>query len=470
MTSELVNPVSLPPGPKGHFLFGTFGEYVRDPLGYLSQCAKEYGDIIYFPSVRFTGLRMYFLNHPDYIEEVLATKSYQFSKFRQGFGIIGQLLGNGIVTSEGDVWRHQRRLMQPAFHRERIAAYGNVMVAYTNRMLNRWQTGEIRDIHEDMMSLTLEIAAKTLFDADLAAEQAQELGDLLALSIHYFDQKSRSLVLTLLPETIPIPYNVRSRRIVQRLDAIIYDIIQQRRDNGEDKGDLLSMLLHAKYEDGSPMSDQQVRDEVMTLFLAGHDTTALAMTWTWYLLSQHPEVEAKLVEELRTVLDGREPTFTDLPRLHYTDMVVKEAMRLYSPVWGMARIANTDCEIGGYPIKSGNIILISQWVMHRDSRYFDKPEVFNPDRWADGLAHRLPTYAYFPFGGGPRVCIGKSFAQMEAVLLLATIAQKFRLTLAPGQEITPWPAFTLRPRQGIKMLLSERCPENSSVLPNYGAF
>ncbi|HEY9632235.1 MAG TPA: cytochrome P450 [Coleofasciculaceae cyanobacterium] len=455
MTSELVNSVHLPPGPKGHFLLGIFGDYTRDPLGYLSQCAKEYGDIVHFPSVRFTAIKSYLINHPDYIEEVLATKSHQFSKYRQSFGIIGRLLGNGLVTSEGDFWRHQRRLMQPAFHRERIAAYGDVMVAYTNQMLNRWQAGEIRDVHEDMMRLTLEIVAKTLFDTDLAAEVAQEIGASLSLGITYYDQWFRNIVLTLLPETVPIPHYVRSRQVVQRLDAIIYDIIQQRRDSGEDKDDLLSMLLHAKYEDGTPISNQQLRDEMMTLFLAGHDTTALAMTWTWYLLSQHPEVEAKLLEELQTVLDGRDPTFADLSRLRYTDMVVREAIRLYPPVWAMARIANMDCELGGYPIKAGSIIIFSQWVMQRDSRYFDQPEVFNPDRWADGLAQRLPTYAYFPFGGGSRICIGKSFAQMEAVLLVATIAQKFHLTLVPGQEVTPWPAFTLRPRQGIKMLLGE---------------
>jgi cytochrome P450 len=284
------------------------------------------------------------------------------------------------------------------------------------------------------------------------------------LGIKYYDEWFRNLALILLPESLPIPHNVRSRRVVQQLDAIVYDLIQQRKGSGQDKGDLLSMLLQAKDEDGNSMSDQQLRDEVMTLFLAGHDTTALAMTWTWYLLSQHPEVEAKLVEELQTVLDGRDPTFADLPKLRYADMVVKEAMRLYSPVWAMARVANTDCEIGGYPLKAGNIVMFSQWVMHRDPRYFDSPEVFNPERWADGLAQRLPTYAYFPFSGGPRVCIGKAFAQMEAVLLLATIAQKFHLSLVPGQDLTPWPAFTLRPKHGIKMMLNEQRSQNSPVI------
>ncbi|MCA1992973.1 MAG: cytochrome P450 [Coleofasciculus sp. S288] len=338
------------------------------------------------------------------------------------------------------------------------------MIACTNRMLSRWQTGEVRDVHEDMMRLTLEIVAKTLFDTDIA-DKSEEVGGYLALGIKFYDQWFRNLALTLLPESAPIPHHLRSRRVIQRLDAIVYDIIRRRKDSGEEKGDLLSMMLEAKYEDGTPISDQQVRDEVMTLFIAGHDTTALALTWTWYLLSQHPEVEAKLVEELQTVLEGREPTFADLPRLRYTDMVVREALRLYPPVWGMARVANTDCEIGGYPIESGNIIILSQWVMHRDSRYFDSPDTFNPNRWADGLAQRLPTYAYFPFGGGPRVCIGKSFAQMEAVLLLATITQKFHLSLVPGQDLTPWPAFTLRPKHGIKMVLNEQRSQNSPVLP-----
>jgi cytochrome P450 len=461
-----MNPVNTPPGPKGHFLFGVAGEYARDILGFLNRCANEYGDIVYFPGVRFVGYKGYFLNHPDYIEEVLATKVHEFGKFQRGFGIIGRIIGNGIVSSEGDVWRQQRRLMQPAFHRERIAGYGEVMVAYTNRMLTRWQTGEIHDIHEDMMRLTLEIAAKTLFDVDIA-DCAEEMGRLLAFAIAHFDQWQKNPIATLLPESLPTPGNLRAQKTVQRLDAIAYNIIRQRRESGSDTGDLLSMLLSTQYEDGTHLTDQQVRDEVMTVLLAGHDTTALAMTWTWYLLSQHPEVEAKLVEELQTVLDGRNPTFADLPRLRYTDMVVKESMRLYPPVWGLGRVAKTDSEIGGYPISKGSIILLSPWTMQRHPRYFDQPDVFNPDRWVDGLAQQLPTYAYFPFGGGPRVCIGKSFAQMEAVFLLATITQKFRLTLLPGQNITPWPAFTLRPRQGIKMVVSERRPENSPVLLNH---
>jgi len=454
---------NLPPAPKGHFLFGILEEYVRDPLGFLTLCAQDYGDIVYFPGIRFVGYKAYFINHPDYIEDVLATKTHQFGKFNQGLGIIGRILGNGLVTSEGDFWRHQRRLIQPAFHRERIAAYGEVMVAYTNRMLTRWQAGEIHDVHEDMMRLTLEIAAKTLFDVDMA-DQADEVGQALAFAIAYFDHWQRNPIAMLLPENVPTPGNLRSRKVIQRLDAIAYELIRQRRETGQDTGDLLSMLLHTQYEDGSQITDQQVRDEVMTILLAGHDTTALAMTWMLYLLSQHPEVEAKLVTELQTVLNGRDPTFADLPQLRYTDSVVKEALRLYPPVWGMARRANTDSEIGGYPIPKGSVIILSQWVMQRDSRYFDQPEVFNPERWADGLAQRLPTYAYFPFGGGPRVCIGKSFAQMEAVLLLATMAQKFQFTLVPGQEVEPWPAFTLRPKQGIKMVLSERSVQDTPVL------
>lgn len=223
MASELVNSVSLPPGPKGHFLFGTFAEYTRDILGFLNRCAQEYGDIVYLRGMRFTGIRGYILNHPEYIEEVLTTKSHQFCKYKQGFGIIGRILGNGLVTSEGDFWRHQRRLIQPAFHRERIAAYGEVMVAYTNRMIAQWQNNQIHDIHEDMMRLTLEIAAKTLFDADIA-DRADEVGSALAFAIEYYDQWQRNLIMTLLPESFPTPGNMLARKVVEQLDAIAYNI------------------------------------------------------------------------------------------------------------------------------------------------------------------------------------------------------------------------------------------------------
>lgn len=443
-------PVRLPPSPMSHPVTGHLADFSRDPLGFLSMCAREYGDVV---KLRFGLFPAYLLNHPDYIEYVLVNTNRQFIKSRGLRTTNRLLLGNGLLTSEGDFWRRQRRLVQPAFHRERIAAYGDVMVAYTNRMLAAWQDGEIRDIHPEMMQLTLVIAAKTIFDADVAGE-AEDLGTALSVAMEYFNIRNSNLLF--LTENISTTDNLRFQKELQRLDDIIYGIIHQRRFSGEDPGDLLSMLLHTQDEDGSQMTDEELRDELMALVLGGYETTANTLAWIWLLLSQYPQVESKLMEELQVVLDGRAPTFADLPRLRYAERVVTESMRLYSPVWIMGREAVQDCEIGGYTVPAGTNVFMSQWVMHRDPRFFDDPEVFNPDRWADDRAKHLPTYAYFPFGGRPRACIGKSFVIMEAVLVLAAIVQKFRLTLVPGHPVTPWPPFTLRPKHGIKMLLTKR--------------
>jgi cytochrome P450 len=262
-----------------------------------------------------------------------------------------------------------------------------------------------------------------------------------------------------LPVWIPTPTNLRIKRVVRRLDNIIYGFIKERRVSGQDRGDFLSMLLHAQdADDGSRMNDKQVRDEAMTLFLAGHETTANALTWTWYLLSQHPEVEAKLAAELHSVLDGRSPTVADLPQLRYTEMVIMESMRIFPPVYAFGREAIRECTLGGYRVPKGTTVIMSQWVMHRDARYFDDPEQFLPERWANGLAKRLPKFAYFPFGGGPRICIGNSFAMMEAILLLATMVPKFRFTVLPDHPVIPRTTVTLRPEHGIKGVLTKRVP------------
>ena len=458
MTTVLKAPLHAPPGPKGNLIIGSVLDYSHDPLGFLSDCTHQYGDIIRF---RFGPIVSYLLNHPDYIEEVLATKNSQFFRDLNLKRDGGELLfGNGLLTSYGDFWRRQRRLMQPAFHRERIAAYADVMVTYTNRMLATWQPGEIRDIYQEMMYLTLAIVAKTLFDADMVAE-VEQIYKLLEGVMQDYNQNrgNKALLLllsTLLPKWLPTPNRLRFQKAVKQLDEIVYGIIQQHRTSGKDMGDLLSMLLHIQDKDGSQMTDQQLRDEVMNLLLAGHETTANALSWTWMLLSQNPEVQTKLQEELQAVLGGRAPTMADLPQLRYTERVVLESMRLYPPVWAITRQALQDCEIGGYPIPAGTNVFMSQWVMHRDFRYFDNPEEFNPDRWADDLSKRLPTYAYFPFGGGPRVCIGKSFAMMEAVLVVATITQKFQLALMPEHPIVLQPSITLSPKHGIKMVLIKR--------------
>ncbi|MBK1989987.1 cytochrome P450 [Sphaerospermopsis aphanizomenoides BCCUSP55] len=441
---------NYPPGPKAHPLLGSLPDFGADPLGFLSQCAKDYGDIVLWKSAVFS---MYQLNHPDYIEEAQIKKLSLFKKHRAL--ILKRIWGNGLFVSEGELWQRQRRLMQPAFHRERIFSYGEVMIDYTNRMLKTWHEGEIRDIHEDMMYLTLEIVAKTLFGTELIKD-VEQVGKAMQVSIEYFESRNTNLLLYLIPDWVPLPHNLRYQQAVQQFDNLINRIIQQKRESAKDSGDLLSMLLNVQDEDGTRMTDTQIRDELITLLIAGHETTALALSWACYLLSQHPEVEQKLLTELQTVLGGRTPTFADLPKLIYTERIIMEVMRLYPPVWAMSRRAVQDCEIGGYPLRAGDGIIVSQWVMHHDPRYFDQPEVFNPDRWENDLAKKLPTFAYFPFGGGPRICIGQSFAKMEAMLILATIAQQFKLSLAANHEVVPWPAFTLRPKYGVKMLLNQR--------------
>jgi cytochrome P450 len=440
-----------PAGPKGHFLLGNFLEFSRDPLNYLTRCARQYGDVVYLhaPFISF-----YLINHPDLIEDVLVTNNRNFIKDK-GLRMrpSRRLFGNGLLTSDGDFWIRQRRLTAPAFHREQIAAYGEVMVACAERMIETWRAGQTRDIHQDMMRLTLEIVAETLFGID-ATQEAHEVGKALDVVARQFTSQASYIGIL---DLLPMPGYRRFERAVARLDEIIYRIIQQRQQRRGSlslRRDLLSLLLEAQDEDGSRMSDQQLRDEAMTLFLAGHETTALALSWTWYLLAQHPEAENRLIAELQETLDGRAPTCADLPYLRFTEMVIKEAMRLYPPAWTIGREALQDCEIGGYRVPRGAQVAMSQWVMHRDPRHFDQPEEFKPERWAGEQTRSLPRYAYFPFGGGPRLCIGNAFAMMEATLILATIAQRFHLALAPSQTVTPLPSITLRPRNGVRVIVT----------------
>jgi cytochrome P450 len=439
-----------PSGPKGQLFWGHLADYKRDTLGFVTRCAREYGDVV---PIRLGHKPVLLLNHPDQIEYVLVTNNRNFSK-DFSLRLYRPIIGNGLLTSEGDFWLRQRRLVQPVFSRQRIAAYSGIMVASTERMLARWRDGQTFDLHQQMMHLTLEIAAKTLFDTEVTAE-AYEVSTALELALRSIDARFGALFWV--PDWVPIPNNMRLHRAVGRLDAILYAIINARRQSGEDRGDLLSLLLHARDEDdGSRMTDKQLRDEAMTLFLAGHETTALALSWTWYLLGQHPAVVRKLEEELRTMLGGRPPTFADLQQLRYTERVILESLRLYPPAYAIAREARDDCEIGGYPVPAGTTLFLFQWVVQRDPRFYENAEQFDPDRWADGLAQRLPKYAYFPFGGGPRQCIGNTFALMEAVLVLATMAQKFRITLVPDHNVRIWPAITLRPRNGIQVLVNQR--------------
>ena len=437
------------PGPRPHPIVGHLPEFRQDRLGFFTACARQYGDHV---ALRFGWRPVLLLSHPDDIEVVL-TNSRDFIKHWY-LRMVNTLLGQGLLISEGDFWLRQRRLAQPAFHRKRIATYGEIMVAYAQRLIAAWQDGETRDVQQDMIRLTMEIVAKTLFDTEAGGE-AEHVGAAMNFLLAAFDVRMSSLLP--LPESWPTPTNVRLRRAVRQLDQIIYGFIQQRRISGEDRGDLLSMLLQAQDEDdGSRMTDQQLRDEALTLFLAGHETTALTMAWIWYLLSEHAPVEKELMEELGTVLGGRAPTVDDLPRLKYTQMIVYEALRLYPPAYVVGREAIRDYVINGLQVPAHTTVLMSQWVVQRDPRFFGNPEQFQPERWADGLIKRLAKYAYFPFGGGPRLCIGQSFALMEAVLLLATIAQQFRLTLVPGHQVTPSALFTLRPKDGLPVIVQRR--------------
>ncbi len=405
--------------------------------------------------LRFLNVPLYLLNHPDYVEYVLVKNNRNFIKDRaERSGL--RFLGQGLLTSEGDYWRRQRRLAQPAFHRQKISAYGRTMVEIAEKMLDAsWRDGETRGIQEDMSRITLEIVSATLFGASITEDLEEEVGDALGVVMERFTGG----ILFKVPERIPTPANLRFRHAIRRLEEIIYGIIRERRRSpAGDAGDLLSMLIAARDEaTGEGMTDKQLRDEVLTIFLAGHETTALNLSWTWHLLAGHPTIAEKLRDELRETLGERAPAMEDIPGLRYADAVVKESMRLYPPVWGFGREALRDCEIGGFHVPKGTQVVMSQWVMHRDGRYFEDPETFRPERWLDGSTDGLPKYAYFPFGGGPRLCIGQSFARMEAVLLLATISQRFELRHAPGQELVkPLPSLTLRPENGLRMVLKER--------------
>lgn len=437
-----------PPGPQGRPVIGHLPEINHDPIGFFSDCARQYGNIFRW---NFGPFPAYAVNHPSLIETILVTQVHQFAKssvYRRGL----RILGNGLLNSEGTFWQRQRRLVQPAFHRERIASYSTLMIDYTQRLLEQWQDGEVRDIHSEMMNLALAIVAKALLDVDVA-EEKESIHAVLDVVIHVNDQLMNQY---LIPNWLPTPSNLRYQDAIRQLDSIIYHMIAERRSTHEDRGDLLSLLLQIRDEDGSQMSDQQVRDEAATLLLAGHETTANALTWLWFLLNQHPQVEARLHEELQTVLEGRAPTLQDISRLQYTERVVLEALRLYPPVWGMSRVAIAACELEGYLIPPGSTVFMSQWLMHHDARYFNQPMEFNPDRWKDNFQKRLPPCTYFPFGAGPRICIGKAFAMMEAVLIVATIASQFRLCLSSNEPVVLEPSLTLRPKNGMRMILKRR--------------
>jgi cytochrome P450 len=449
--------VRRPPGPGRNPLLGLLA-YRRGRLGLLQDLAHRYGDICYF---NIGPQQTYLLNHPDMIKEVLVTNSQNFIK-GPALQRSKQLLGDGLLTSEGRCHQRQRRLAQPAFHQSRIEAYARIMTQFSGRATAGWRDGQTVDLAEEMMALTLAIVGKTLFDADIESE-AGEIGEAITGMLQATDTSSLSSIVIDLLKKLPV---VRKRSGARakakfehakaKLDALIYRLIEERRGSG-DRGDLLSMMLLAHDEDdGGQMSNVQLRDEAMTIFMTGHETTAVTLAWTFYLLSQHPEIEAKLHAEIADVLRGGVPTMADLKRLPYTEMVLCESMRLYPPAWALQRTALNDCEIGGYVVPKDSQVLMSQYVMHRDPRYFPDPERFDPERWTAQARSSRPQFSYFPFGGGLRRCIGDVFAMMEATLLLTQLAGEWQMRLEPGHEVALQPVMSLRPKYGMRMILKSR--------------
>jgi cytochrome P450 len=419
----------------------------RDPIGVLERVASG-GDVV---RLRLPRLDAWLLNHPDLIRDVLVSGHHRFMK-GPTIQASKRLLGESLLTSEGDVHRAHRRLIQPIFHHERIEAYGPVMVEQAERTADRWRDGEVVDVHGEMTRLTLSVVGRALFDADVEAGEAGQIGRALSDAMANFGRMFSPLFPLL--ARLPVPAMRRFNRDRRVLDATIYRMIAERRARGMGGGDLLSLLLRARDDEVAGMTDEQVRDEAMTLFLAGHETTAVALTWTLYLLSQHSDAEARLHSELDGVLGDSPPTTADISRLPYTQMVLRESMRLFPPAWAIGRRALSDHRVDGHTIRARSVIVVSPYLVHRDPRWWPEPLSFRPERWAE--ADQPPRLAYFPFGAGPRMCIGEPFAWMEAVLVVATIARRWRLRLVPGHPIEFQPAVTLRPKHGVRMTLERR--------------
>jgi len=425
-------------------------EFNRDPLRFIERC-RDFGDVV---RMRFLYLHAYFLYNPDHIEQVLSSNARSFIKSRTlRSPFFRRLVGQGLLTSEGELWKRQRRLAQPAFHRQRISNYAQTMVSFSERMIAGWRNDEVRDIYRDMMRLTLEVVVKTLFSADVSGD-ADQVGRVLSEIVKPF--ASQATLKWIVDNRLPTTTHRRFNAAANEIDKIIYRIIAERRREAIDNGDLLSVLLAAHDEDGSVMNDQQLRDEVITLFLAGHETTALTLSWAWYLLAKHPDAEKTFHRELDEVLGGRAPTADDVARLKFTESIAKESMRLYPPAYGLGREAAGDVHLNGFRIPKGSQIFIFPWVMHRDARYFAEPDRFLPERWTEDFTKNLHRYVYFPFGAGPRACIGNYFAIMEIVLLLATIGQRFRFSLEKDETIDVFPAMSLRPAKPIRVKIHTR--------------
>lgn len=442
------------PNVRGHFVWGNMRELQRNPLAFFTSAMRQYGDIFRY---RLAFLNFYFIGHPEYVRRVLQDNHQNYSKDVLDFKMLKWVTEEGLLASDGAFWLRQRRLAQPAFHRQRIAGFGTMITAATAEMLDRWQVYAANqqplDVTREMTALTLRVVGQALFSTDTGS-QADRVGQSFTLLSEDLVRRFRSM--SLFPPVLPTRRDRRFRQARRELNTVVYEIINARRRHNADQGDLLAMLMQARDEEtGATMDDDQLRAEVKTLLLAGHETTANLLSWTWYLLAQHPEVEQRLHAELVRVLGGRLPTVTDLPQLRYTRMVIDETLRLYPPAWIIPRKAARADQFGHYRIPAQSALLISPYVTHRHPEFWETPERFDPERFTPERAAARPRYAYFPFGGGPRLCIGNNFALMEAQLIVSTIAQRYRLRLVPEHPVEPEALITLRPRHGLPMRLQD---------------
>lgn len=439
-----------PPGPNGVPVIGNSHQYARDPFTFIDACARAYGDVATFT---LGGERMYMLTNPDDIGRVLVSDAGTYGKPDLAGDAVAELLGTGLLLSERELWRERRSLVQPAFDHERIVRHARTMTDHAKRLYETWNAGEVHDVHVEMAQLTVNIIVDVMFGTSLDHGTIRRVQKALEpLGARFEPDPTRFLV----PEWVPTKENREFRDGVATLERVLDDVIRERRATGldPDAEDMLSILLRAR--DKGTVSGADVRDELMTMLLAGHDTTALVLTYTWYLLAEHPEADARLADELDRVLGGEAPTVGDVRALKYTDRVLKESMRLYPPVYALFRQPHEAVELGGYRIPRGSPLMLPQWAVHRDPRYYDHPDEFDPDRWSRERVAARPTYAYFPFGAGPRQCIGKRFAMMEATLLLATIARRYRLERVGEGPLSLRGTLTMHPREPVEMRLHER--------------
>lgn len=438
------------PNIKGYPIVGSLPDFARDPIAFITHLKDTHGDVVTFS---LAGNKSALFSDPKDVDRVLMETGKHYGKFKPTYAM-RTILGNGLVISEGDFWKRQRKLAAPAFHHQSIKRYADQMVAYTQDMLATWHADQGTDIHQEMMTLTQRIIMKVLFDVDVLnnADQASKAFDAMMQAIG----AEISSIEAILPPLIPTPTRRKMIEGVKYIDGVLLDIIEARKNDTNPKHDLLTMLMEARDDDGQPMSTEQLLDEIRTLYLAGHETTAATLTWTWLQLSKNPEVYDKLIAEIDQVLNGRVPNADDVSQLPYCNAVVKESLRTHPVAWITQRVALADVEVGGYTIEEGTFIFVSPWIIHHDERWYDAPNSFIPERWLQEKSQLPPRHVYLPFGGGPHICIGNGLAMMEAVLLLATFLQHFRVAVLPDHPVEIELAGTLRPKHGLQATLQKR--------------